>query len=150
MLTCSGSLGANGIDWGSLTPAAKLGKPLAVVDLDRKRFDAINSRLPVPLLAPNVSAASTIVFTHCTTAKVGSYGFIFPQGAYRRDCGLLFVAQDGPSGMRILGITTYSRWPPKSASGRFSFGDVVADRPIFEMQNYIVARSETAAMPGYH
>jgi hypothetical protein len=132
----------------SLEPAATLGKPLAVVDLDHKRVDSISRFLPAALLSPNLNAASTIIFTHCSKSEAGRYGYIFPHVAYRQDCSLLFVNQNGSSEMQILGIISFSASPPGKIDVRFTFGDVVADRPEFQMQNYITFRSADAKVEG--
>lgn len=129
----------------ALQPAAPLGKPLAVVDLDHKRFDPIMRSLPSALLAPNLDAASTIIFTHCSKSEIGRYGYILTHVAYRQDCGLLFVGQNGSSAMQILGIRSFSALPPGKIDPRFTFGDVVADRPESQMQDYIAFRSADAA-----
>ena len=110
--------------------------------------EAGKSHLPAALLATSLSAASTIVLTHCSKTQVGRYGYIFPQTAYRMDCGLLFVDQNGPSGMQILGIESYSASPPAKISIRSYFTDVVPDRPEFYMQDSIVFRAADAAKPG--
>lgn len=125
----------------ALEPAAKMGKPLAIVDLDHKRFDSIMHSLPATLLSSSLNAASTIVFTRCSKSEVGRYGYIFPHAAYRRDCGLLFVSQKGSSEMQILGIMSFSALPPAKIDPRFTFGDVVPDRPESQMQDYIAYRS---------
>jgi hypothetical protein len=96
----------------SLEPAAPLPKPLAIVDLDSKRFDSITRDLPRALIAPSLAAAATIVFTHCSKSEVGRYGYILTHVAYRRDCRLLFVGQDGSSEMQILGIMSFWAMPP--------------------------------------
>jgi hypothetical protein len=129
----------------ALEPAAPLGKPLAVVDLDHKRFDSITRSLPAALLSPSLNAASTIVLTHCSKSEVGRYGYILTHTAYRQDCGLLIVSQSGSSEMQILGIQSFSALPPGKIDARFTFGDVVADRPEFQMQDYITYRSADAA-----
>jgi hypothetical protein len=128
----------------SLEPAAKLDKPLAVVDLDHRQFDPIARSLPAAFLAPDLNAASTIIFTRCSKSQVGRYGYILRHAAYRQDCGLLFVRQDGASAMQILGIMSFSASPPEKIDARFTFGDVVADRPEFQMQDYIAYRSTDA------
>ncbi len=129
----------------ALEPAAPLVKPLAVVDLDHKRFDSVIRSLPAALLSPNLNAASTIVFTHCSKSEAGRYGYILTHVAYRQDCGLLFVGQNGSSEMRILGIRSFSAFPPEKIDARFTFGDVVPDRPESQMQDYIAYRSADAA-----
>jgi hypothetical protein len=129
----------------SLEPAATLARPLAIVDLDSKRFDSITRDLPPALISPSLSTASTIVFTHCSKSKIGRYGYIIPHAAYRRDCSLLFVGQNGASETQILGIMSFSALPPGKIDARFTFGDVVADRPDSQMQDYIAYRSADAA-----
>jgi hypothetical protein len=124
-----------------LDPAAPLARPVAVVDLDRKRPDAIAQSLPAALLAPNLNAAATIVLIHCSKAEAGRYGYIFPHTAYRQNCGLVFVGQNGSSPIQILGIRSFYALPPAKIDARFTFGDVVADRPDSQMQDYIAHRS---------
>lgn len=134
----------------ALEPAAKFGKPLAIVDLDHKRFDSIMRSLPAALLSPNLNSASTIVFTRCSKSEVGRYGYIFQHAAYREDCGLLFVSQKGDSEMQILGIMSFSALPPAKIDPRFTFGDVVPDRPESQMQDYIAYRSsDTVKVRGH-
>lgn len=128
----------------ALEPAAPLGKPLAVVNLDSKRFDPITRDLPSVLISSSLNTASTIVFTHCSKAEVGHYGYIFTHTAYRQDCSLLFVGQNGASEMQILGIMSFWSLPPGKIDARFTFGDVVADRPESQMQDYISYRSAGA------
>jgi hypothetical protein len=133
----------------SLEPAAPLRKPLAIVDLDSKRFDSITRDLPLALISPSLTAASTIVFTHCSKSEVGRYGYILTHVAYRRDCSLVFVGQNGSSEMQILGIMSFSALPPEKIDARFTFGDVVPDRPESQMQDYIAYRSaDTAKVRG--
>jgi hypothetical protein len=129
----------------SLEPAAPLGKPLAIVDLDSKRFDSITRYLPPALISPSLNAASTIVLSHCSKSDVGRYGYIFPHTAYRQNCSLVFVSQNGSSEMRILGLMSFWALPPGKIDARFTFGDVVADRPEDQMQDYIAYRSAGAA-----
>lgn len=125
----------------ALEPAANFGKPVAIVDLDRKRVDPISRLLPAALLAPSLNTASTIVFTRCSKSEVGRYGYIFVHAAYRQDCGLLFVGQNGSAAMQILGIMSFWAVPPAKIDPRFTFGDVVPDRPEDRMQDYIAYRS---------
>lgn len=125
----------------SLEPAAPLRKPLAIVDLDSKRFDSITRDLPPAIIAPSLTAASTIVFTHCSKSEVGRYGYILTHVAYRRDCRLLFVGQADSSELQILGMMSFSALPPEKIDARFTFGDVVPDRPEDQMQDYIAYRS---------
>jgi hypothetical protein len=132
----------NGAFYEDRTP---LGSPVFIVDMDRQRRDAINRLLPAPLLAPDAQAASTLVLTHCSRRKSGSYGTLFPQTAYDLDCGMLFVARTGQRGMRILGLATIASSPPDEIDTRFSFGAVVADRPETQMANEIVFRFPAAA-----
>ncbi len=127
-----------------LEPAAKFGKPLAIIDLDRKRVDTISRLLPATLLAPSLNAASTIILTRCSKTEVGRYGYIFVHAAYRRDCDLLFVGQNGSSELQILGIMSFWAVPPEKIDPRFTFGDVVPDRPEDQMQDYIAHRSSDA------
>jgi hypothetical protein len=129
----------------SLEPAAPLRKPLAIVDLDSKRFDSITRDFLPALISPSLTAASTIVFTHCSKSEVGRYGYILTHVAYRRDCSLVFVGQNGSSEMQILGIMSFSAFPPEKIDARFTFGDVVPDRPESQMQDYIAYRSADAA-----
>ena len=125
----------------SLEPAAPLRKPLAVIDLDSRRFDSITRDLPPALVAPSPAAASTIVFTHCSKSEVGRYGYILTHVAFRRDCDLLFVGQNAASEMQILGIMSFWAVPPGKIDARFTFGDVVPDRPESQMQDYLDYRS---------
>ncbi len=133
----------------SLEPAATLARPLAIVDLDHKRVDSMTRSLPAALLSPSLNAAATIVLTHCSKSQVGRYGYILTHTAYRQDCSLLFVGQTASAGMQILGIMSFSALPPGKIDARFTFGDVVADRPDSQMQDYIAYRSADAAkVPG--
>jgi hypothetical protein len=132
----------------SMDPTARLRKPVTVVDLDRKRFDSIIPYLPAALVAPNLKAASTIVFTHCSKTQIGRYGYLFPQTAYRRDCEMLFVDQSGSSELQILGIRSFDAFPPAKISTRFYFSDIVADRPEFNMRSYIEFYAADAAKAG--
>jgi hypothetical protein len=131
-----------------LDPAAPLAKPVAVVNLDRKQPDAIARSLPAGLLAPNLNAASTIVLVHCSKAEVGRYGYILPHTAYRQNCALVFVSQNSSSPMQILGIRSFYALPPAKIDPRFTFSDVVADRPDSQMQDYIAHRSLDAVKRG--
>jgi hypothetical protein len=97
--------------------------------------------LPPTLVSPSLTAASTIVFNHCSKSEVGRYGYILTHVAYCRDCSLLFVSQNGSSEMQILGIMSFSALPPGKIDARFTFGDVVPDRPESQMQDYIAYRS---------
>ncbi len=131
----------------SLEPAAPLPKPLAIVDLDSKRFDSISRDLLPAFISPSLTAASTIVFTHCSKSEVGRYGYIITHVAYRRDCSMLFVSQNGSWEIHILGIMSFYAFPPGKIDARFTFGDVVPDRPESQMQDYIAYRSaDTAKM----
>jgi hypothetical protein len=130
--------------FSDLEPAAPLAGPVAVVDLDRKRTDAIARSLPAALLAPNLNAAATIVLIHCSKAEAGRYGYIFTHTAYRQNCGMVFVRQNGSSPMQILGIRSFYALPPAKIDARFTFGDVVAERPDSQMQDYIAYRSAGA------
>lgn len=128
----------------ALEPAANFGKPLAIVDLDRKRVDSMARLLPAALLSPSLNTAATIVLTRCSKSEVGRYGYIFVHTAYRRDCGLVFVGPNGSSAMQILGIMSFWAVPPAKIDPRFTFGDVVPDRPEDRMQDYIAYRSGDA------
>jgi hypothetical protein len=129
-----------------LQPAAALAQPVTIVDFDKKQIDSINETLPDPLRAPNLGAAATIAFIHCSKRKTGSYGFF--RDAFAQECNVLFVAAKGPSGMQILGLAFFRSPAPKKIDTRFSFfGDIVADRPDFDMRYYIVSRFAGAAEP---
>jgi len=128
----------------ALEPAAKLAKPLAIVDLDRRRVDSMVRSLPATLLSSSLNAAATIILTRCSKSEVGRYGYIFVHTAYRQDCGLLFVGQNGSSEMQILGIMSFWAVPPAKIDPRFTFGDVVPDRPESQMRDYIAYRSSDA------
>jgi hypothetical protein len=124
----------------ALEPVTPWDKPLAVVDLDHRRLDPIGRSLSAALPSPTPNAASTIVFIHCSKSETGHYGYIFVHAAYRQDCGLVFVGQSGSSAMQILGIRSFYALPPAKIDPRFTFGDVVADRPDSQMQDYIAYR----------
>jgi len=130
----------------SLQPALALAQPAAIIDFDRKQIDAINDMLPDELRAANLEAARTIAVIHCSKRKTGSYGLF--RDAYAQECNVLFVAAKGPSGMQILGVAFFRAAPPEKSDTRFSFfGDIVADRPDFDMRYYIVSRFAGAAEP---
>jgi hypothetical protein len=126
----------------SLEPAARLQRPVAIVDLDRKQFDPIARSLPATLVSPDLNAASTIILSHCSKSEVGSYGYILSHTAYRQDCGLVFVNPKDASGPQILGMVSFWALPPAKIDTLFTFGDVVADRPESQMQDYITFRSK--------
>jgi hypothetical protein len=129
-----------------LQPASALTGPVVVVDIDEKQIDAINDTLPDPLRAPNLSAAATIAFVHCSKRKTGSYGFF--RDAYAQECNVLFVAAKRPSDMQILGIAFFRASAPEKIDTRFSFfGDIVADRPDFDMRYYVISRFAGGAEP---
>ena len=130
----------------ALQPGVGLVIPVAIVNFDVKQIDSINDTLPESLHAPDLSAAATIAFVHCTKRKTGSYGFF--RDAYAQECNVMFVAANDPAGMRILGLAFFRAAPPEKIDARFSFfGDIVADRPEFEMRYYIVSRFVGAAEP---
>ena len=90
--------------------------------------------------------AATIAFIHCSKRKTGSYGFF--RDAFAQECNVLFVAAKGRSGAQILGLAFFRSPAPEKIDTRFSFfGDIVADRPDFDMRYYIVSRFAGAAEP---
>ncbi len=129
-----------------LQPALALAGPVAIVDVDNKQIDSINDTVPDPLRAPSLGAAATIAFIHCSKRKTGSYGFF--RDAYAQECNVLFVAAKGPSDMQILGLAFFRASAPEKIDTRFSFfGDIVADRPDFDMRYYVISRFAGGAEP---
>jgi hypothetical protein len=128
-------------------PDKPLAKPLAVIDVDDQRIDKVSGRLPESLIAPSLDAAGTLVFIHCSPERAGTYGSIFTHDAYRLQCAMLFVGQNGPAGMRILGVMQTMASPPQKIDTRFTFGDVVADRPVSSMQRTLQDQFDVAEKP---
>jgi hypothetical protein len=129
-----------------LQPAEALAKPVIVIDFDSKQIDAIQATLPESLRAHSLNTAATIALIRCSKRKTGSYGFF--RDAYARECNVLFVAPDGPTGARILGLAFFRVAPPEKIYTRFTVsGDIVGDRPDFDMRYYIVSRFARAAEP---
>jgi hypothetical protein len=118
-----------------LWPGGPLRGPLAIVDVDARRFDAMTSRMPPALQAASLQAAGTIALAHCGKKKVGSYGFIFTHDALAQVCNLLLLGQEGSGQLRVLGVSYFYYGPPQKIDERFTFGDVVASRPDFNMES---------------
>jgi len=113
--------------------------PVAVVDLDGRKIDQTQGRLPASARARDIRSARTLVFVRCFKGdKVGEYGFL--QGAYRRNCDLIGFDMKTPGGPTMLAATNFQEEPPESVSTAEiwrAFHDVVADRPASAMALYI-------------
>jgi hypothetical protein len=121
--------------------------PVAAVDLDQQRYDAIRNELPDGARADTLDAARTIAFIRCRKEKVGSYGHIFSQDAYKQVCSLLAVDMGASAGPTILAMETFESQPPQKVDLRFRFGDIVAARP-YELWYYVVESLKLTNKPG--
>ena len=98
--------------------------PIAIVDLDGRRIDPTQGRLPWGVRAHGVATAKTLVFVRCFKTKVGDYGF---QGAFDRTCDLVGFDMQAEGGPTILAVASFEE-PPQSINSAeiwHAFGDVV-------------------------
>lgn len=116
----------------------KFPPPVAAIDLDSGRYDAIRRALPNTARADTAEAARTLVFIRCKNTKVGKYGYILSYGAYKMSCNLLAVDMKAPGGPEILDMNSFESFPPDEIDLRFKwFGDVVAERPDAAMADFV-------------
>jgi hypothetical protein len=136
------------LDTTPSTPAAaKFSAPIAIVDLDRRRIDPTQGRLPWGVRAHGVASARTLVFVRCFKTKIGDYGF---QGAFQLTCDMVGFDMQAPGGPTLLAITSFEKDPPQSINSLefwHAFGDVVPPRPVYEMAGFVksqLAQAQTA------
>jgi hypothetical protein len=131
--------------WRNFAPgagSAMFAAPVAVVDLDRQRYDEIRNDLPDGTRADTLEAARTIAFIRRYKTKTGSYGYILSHDAYKLDWNLLAVDMGAPTGPTILSVMWFDSHLPEKIDPRFKwFGDVVADRPA-NLSYYVVKSVE--------
>jgi hypothetical protein len=111
--------------------------PIAIVDLDGRRIDPTQGRLPWGVRAHGVASARTLVFVRCFKTKVGDYGL---QGAFSRTCDLVGFDMQTAGGPTILAIASFEKEPPQSINSAeiwHAFGDVVPPRPVYEMAGFV-------------
>jgi hypothetical protein len=121
--------------------------PIAIVDLDHRRIDATQGRLPWGVRAHGVASARTLVFVRCLKTKVGDYGF---QGAFRLTCDLVGFDMQAAGGPTVLAVASFGKEPPQSISSLeiwHAFGDVVPPRPVYEMAGFVKYQLGLAQSP---
>jgi hypothetical protein len=121
--------------------------PIAIVDLDARRIDATQGRLPWGVRAHGVASARTLVFVRCFKTKVGDYGF---QGAFSRTCDLVGFDMQAPGGPMIQAVASFEKEPPQSISSLefwHAFGDVAPPRPVYEMAGFVKYQLGLAPSP---
>ncbi len=113
------------------------GGPVMVVDLGRKRPDAVNDKLPSASRAGSLSAARTVVFVRCDPIKIGTYG---PLDAFATACDALAFDRGAPGGPQIVSTFHVEVSPPAKVLRSNHWFKVVAERPNQLIADWIKAR----------
>ena len=118
--------------------------PVAIVDLDRKRFDAAQARLPANVRAPNVKTARTLVFVRCYTTKedvhyVTHRGPTFDPAAYSRHCNTVAFDMKAQGEPVLLAVRGFGEGPPDSINrlDPRNWLGVIAAEPVGQISNFV-------------